>query len=283
MRFNGVKDLRSSQPIGASLQIGIKKGFQQRGIPDQKDRFHICTAHEVDGVKLHHPSFALFNQAPTNFRQAVRGVIVHSTAEECFNNQLSMQSYPKNHKGPRSHPQRFPVCSGNGEVAVRWDGQKTSDIKCPGRMCEYQADDCRACKVLSRFVFSIRWAEGSKFERLSSPLVKFTSRGYETTSNLLGFFEYIDTAAKSLGVNKYSLFGFPFIMTLTFRTNPERRSRYPVVTISPEIDVFDFLVRQRERMDLIATPMEALTDESQQDPQVIYEDVISVSGPVEEF
>lgn len=278
-KISGIAGLKAAQPIGATLQIGIKKGFQARGFPDQKDRFHITTVREVDNVKQHHPSFALFNTAPTNFRQSVRGVLVHSSIEQCFEHALSMQTFPKSYQGPRSHPQKLPVCRGNGEQAVRWDGNDFQNISCPGRMCEFQDDNCRACKPLSRFVFSIRWPEGSKFEKLSTPLVKFSTGAYGTTANLLGFFEYIDEAAKSLGAHQYSLFGMPFTLTLTFRTNAEKRSRYPVVTISPDSDVFSFLLNQQEKMNMIKH--EALTDESQNTPEVIHGDVVSISGPVE--
>ena len=142
-------------------------------------------------------------------------------------------------------------------------------------------------QYFSRFLFSIRWPPGSRFEHLSTPLVKFISRSYHTTRNLVGFFKYFNESAQSLGVQDASLFGLPFSLTLTKRTRAaaqkQDRRQFFVLTASPEIDIFAFLVSQRERLDLISArslPI-ALTDDTQTAPQVLLEDYRSVSGPGE--
>lgn len=277
--IQGVKDLRPRTPIGASLQISIRKNLEPRGMPDQKDRFHILTPREIDGVKRPHPAFGLFNNAPITHRQSIRGVMVHASASECFETSLALQTYPKGHTGERSHPTDAPVCKGNGVQAIRWDGQKYNDIPCPGKLCEY-SNMPNGCTIRAQFIFSLRWAPGSPFERLQTPMVKYATKGWESSSAILGFLEFVSHSAKSLGVTDYSLFGLPFTMTLQKRTNKKLKTKYYVVEITTDMDVFQFLSDQREKINLLQSQPrhETLQSPALTDDRVVYEDFNSI-GP----
>lgn len=277
-----IKDLHPREPIGACVTIGVKDS--QRGFPTGTDRWYIVNPREDAGVRALHPSFTGFNSAPPEARKVLRGNIMHSRMKDCFEYNLKAQVLP-GHKG---HPDKRPACVGDGVHARRWEGPGPDDffdIKCPNERCEFRHTTPPACKPFARFLFRLRWKDESP---LPTPLVKFTTGSWNTVANLVGFFEYLSNddpenpgIVQQLGIqDNYSLFGFPFVLTLQYQTKASAKSKFPVVHISPECDPVQFFMRQRGDIALIqgARPI-ALPDPEQQDNSLVYEDVQSISVP----
>ena len=269
-----IKDLEGREPIGACVTIGVKD--KARSFPTETDRWHIVNPREESGIRHAHPGFASFNSAPPDKRRVLRGNLVHSSRDECFEYNLKAQVLP----GKKAHPDKRPACTGDGVKATRWEGGAADEfmaIKCPNERCEYRQTTPPACKPFARFLFRLRWPDGIA---LPTPLVKFTTGSWNSTADLLGFFEYIDKVAKQLGLEKYSLFGLPFVITLQYQTKPSAQSRFPVIHISPEIDPVTFFMQQREQVRQLQQPtFEALPDPTQQSSDLVYEDVKIISVP----
>ncbi len=266
-----IKDLKGSEPIGACVTIGIKGA---RGFPTERDRWHIVVPREADGVRGYHPGFKGFNGAPAEQRHVLRGNLVHAHQSDCFEYYLRAQVLKD------AHPDRKPACSGNGVSAMRWEGPEPDnfmEIRCPAEHCEYRQCEPPKCKPFMRFLFRLRWKEGVG---LPTPLVKFTSGSWYTTSNFLGLFEYIDIVARQIGLKDYSLFGFPFTLTLMQVTKRSRKTKFPVVVVSADVDPVQFFKQQRQLLREVAEPMPmALTDEDQQKPALVYEDHKQINIP----
>lgn len=264
----GIDGLLPREPIGAAVTIGVKG---ERGFPVEKDRFHIAIpAQDADGRRPHHPAFAAFNAAAPEKRRIIRGNLVHASQAECFEHHLKAQVLSK------AHPDKRPACVGDGITAERWEGPEPDNmmqIKCPNERCEYRLSTPPKCKPWMRFLFRLRWSDGVA---LPTPLVKFTSGSWRTTANLLGFFEYLERTAKQLGI-KPNLFGVPFVLTLTEQTKASERTRFPVVTITPELDPIDFWAAQSQRLESIK-PLPALTDDTEQSAAVQFSDLQTIIG-----
>ena len=266
----GIKGLEGREPIAAAVTIGIKKGGS--GYPVERDRFHVVNPREADGVRALHPAFASFNAAGADNRKVLLGNLVHASQQACFEYQLKAQVIGS------AHPDRKPACVGDGIHAVRWEGPDPDDfmqIKCPNERCEFRLTEPPKCKPFARLLFRLRWQDGVN---LPTPLVKYTTGSWNTTANLLGFFEHIDRVARELGLEQYTLFGFPFILTLQDQTKASTKSRFPVVHISPEQDPVQFFMAQRQNIaqlqqqHLVALP-------ELQDTGEVYEDVQSINVP----
>lgn len=272
IRRDRIAGTEGREPVGVVLSAGIKKGGS--GFPIEKEHYHLVQPREDNGSRPHHPAFAAFNHAPSEKRRTIRGNLVHATREECFEGYLRNQTS----KQLGMHPNRMPYCQGDGVHAVRWMGEGAdnfADIKCPNEQCEYRLTTPPACKPFSRILFRLRWPEGNP---LPAMLCKYTSGGWYTYSNLLGFFEYLERTAAEIGLERYSLFGFPFTLTLTQQTKPSAKTRFPVTVITPEADPVEFFARQSEQLKLArATTYEALED--QREPAIEYEDVKSINVP----
>ena len=262
------------EPIGVVLTAGIKK--QGAGFPIEKEHYHLVQPREDNGRRPHHPAFAAFNAAPSEKRRTVRGNLVHGSKAECFEGYLRNQTS----KQLGMHPNRMPYCQGDGVHARRWMGDAADnfvDMKCPNDQCEYRLTTPAACKPFSRILFRLRWPDGNP---LPPMLCKYTSGGWYTYSNLLGFFDYLERSAKELGLAEYSLFGFPFTLTLVQQTKASAKTRFPVTVITPEADPVEFFARQAERLKLArGATFEAITDKSQQEPALEYEDVSQLAVP----
>lgn len=277
MNPQGIDGLEGREPIGAAVTIGIK--HKARGFPIEKDRFHIVAPRDVDGIRPHLPQFAPFNNAESEKRRVIRGNLMHRDRAKAFEHRLTMQSFPKGLPSPRSHPKMRPVCAGDGKIAVRWrqdeNGEIFDNIKCPNKLCEFRQMDPPACKPFARFLFRLRWPEGNP---LPTPLVKLTTRSWETTANLLGLFESLEAAAQELGVQNPTLYGFPFTLSLIERTKPSRKARYPVIVVSPDVDPVTFFLGQQERLQKLSGPSPlALPD--LQESETVYEDIKTVEVP----
>lgn len=271
-----IKDLRGNEPIGAALTIGIKGA---NGAPTERDRFHLVAPREDgSGRRPYLPQFGPFNGAKPEHRKFVRGYLVHGTRDECFQYQLL------NHKGPRgkAHPDNRPWCTGDGEHAERWMGGGPDDfqrIECPHDKCEFRAMTPPLCKPFSRLLFRVAWKDGSP---LPTPLVKFTTGAWSTTRNLLGLFDHIENSAREMGIESYSLFGFPFSLQLTEGTKRSSKSRFPVVIVSAETDVLSWLIAQQRQLSRLRAPppVAALTGPEEAADDVIAADYDLISAPI---
>lgn len=271
--YKDIKGLSGREPIGAVVSIGVKD--KNKGFPTQTDRFHIVQPKAENNVRPLHSAFASFNAAVPEKRQVIRGNLVHATMDECFEHHLKAQVLRK------AHPNKKPACVGNGIKATRWEGPGPDDfmeIKCLNELCEYRQTTPAKCKPFMRFLFRVRWQDGVNFP---TPLVKFTSGAWNTTANFLGFWEYMEGTAKQLGLTDYTLFGFPFILSLHRQTKPSAQQSFPVVTVSPEIDPVNFFMQQRSDIRQLSAdvPAIALTDQSEQAVDAVFEDVESISVP----
>ena len=268
----GIKGLEGREPVGAAVTIGVKHA--QRGFPTETDRWHVVNPREESGIRHLHPGFTSFNQAPPEKRKVLRGNIIHASASECFEYQLKAQVLTK------GHPDKKPACVGDGVNARRWAGPGPDDfidIKCPNERCEYRQTEPPKCKPFARFLFRLRWQDGIA---LPTPLSKFTTGSWNTVANLKGFFDHIEKTANQLGLEQYTLFGFPFVLTLQYQTKASAKSRFPVVHISPEEDPVTFFMRQRKNIaQLQSEHIIALPD--LQDTGEIYEDVKAINVPAE--
>lgn len=275
-KHQGIANLDGREPVGAVLSIGVKDS--QKGFPTETDRFHLVNPRENGGVRALHISFHQYNTAPAEKRKVIHGNIVHGTREECFEFYLKAQVISK------AHPNRMPCCVGDGEKATRWMGGTPDNFKtieCPHDKCEFRQTKPPLCKPFMRFIFRLRWDKSNGFAGIPELLVKFTSGAWSTTSNMKGFFEYIEKTAKELGMQQYTLFGFPFMMTLAYQTKPSDKSRFPVVTITPEADPVSFFMKQRENIRLLNSPASvpiAITSGEEQSIDVVYEDVKGIDG-----
>jgi hypothetical protein len=272
-----IEGLQGREPIGAVLTVGHKG---PKGNPEHTDRFYLVMPQEVDGVRAPHPAFKPFNEALPERRVTIKGNLVHAHMDECFEFNLRAQVLP----GLQAHPNKAAACSGDGAKARRWDGKEFKDIVCPNEKCQYRVsggDKPTPCKPWMRLLFRIRWADGSP---LPPMLVKFTSGSWNTVGFMLGFFEHIDVQAKNMGLEGYSLYGFPFSLTLTKK---KRRGEaggraFPIVQVTPEADVVEFLLAQQAKLKelgAVRRPM-ALLDVEQQDYSEQAADNRMISGPV---
>jgi len=263
VRPQGIDGLRGRPPIGVAVTAG-RKAPGGKGIIE-KDRFHIVYRRQnPDGVKELHPEFRAFNElrkdeqgrvlpGELEKRRVIRGNLVHARREQCFNWGLKAQILD------RQHPNKAPACMGNGVSAIRWMGPGPDDyqeIVCPGRQCEYQQVrrvgkyEVVSCKPWMQLIFQLRWRDGSK---MPTPLAIFTSKGWNTTANFYGhdedgtpggFFGQIEVAAAELGLKNFSLFGYPFMLTMREQTKPSERSRFAVIDVTPEMSPVEFFAAQ---------------------------------------
>ena len=268
-----IDGIKGREPVSAAVTIGVKD--RKRGFPIEKDRFHIVLPYEADGRREYHPSFGFFNQAPVDKRKLIMGNLVHASQEECFEYFLKAQVLGKG----KAHPNKRPACVGDGAMAVRWVGPGPDDFKsiaCPNEKCEYRLSTPPSCKPWMRFLFRLRWND----ERHPATLVKFTSGSWNTVANFKGFFDYLEKMAAELKISDFSLYGLPFTMTLVERTKASAQRRFPTVSISPDMDPVTWLQQRNAAMAALADPNYiALTDASQQDPDVVFQDMGVISKP----
>ena len=278
-RYGTIAGLVGPDPVGAVLTIGTKAA---NGAPTERDRFYLKSvfAQDVGGVlrKEPHPAFASFNSADPSKRKTIRGVIVHSSREDCFSYGLAAFKI----KGMASHPKKIPTCCGNGVEATRYFGKLADGgddfrtIVCANDLCPQRIGKIKECAPAMRFLFRINWNEGVTLPRI---LVRFVSKSWNTAKNFVGFMDYVDEQARAFGLTDYSLFGLPFVMTLTEKTNPEEKSRFPVVTITPEFDLQEFLVWQRKQLESfggkLALPA-GLSDPENSAPEIIAADFADI-------
>lgn len=253
-KYDHIEGITPREPVGAVLTIG-EKG--PTGAPIQNDRFFIKTPYEVtEGshrIRPRHPAFKSFNDADPELRKSIRGNIVHADAADAYHAQLRAQVLGSAWAAfPGGHPNRRPICEGDGIKATRLFGIKDGtedwrEIECPNRLCEFRQGKVKACKPFGRLYFRPRWKEGSTSPAL---LMKWATGSWNNVEALAGFFGYAIAQAKHLGIENPVLFGLPFVLTLARKSNAIERTSFPVVSISPDCDLIEFFMRQREQVRL---------------------------------
>lgn len=282
--FDHIAGLTGREPVGAALTIGIKG---PSGAPTNTDRFYFVLPHDEKRgeitVRPLHPSFSAYNDAEPKKRQMLRGNLVHANRAECFRHHLKAQVLPKPWL---AHPNKRPACLGDGAVAVRYHGTGKDGVDdfremvCPNDLCEFRQGDRKVCKPFAQLLFRPRWPDGVA---LPQPLTKLTTGSWNSTSALLGFFGYVESQARELGVENPSLYGLPFSLTLSRKTMPKRGAAFPVLSLSPDCDLIAFFLRQRADMaqlaasNRLALPPATLTDPDLEDPDVLASDSESIA------
>lgn len=274
-RYSGIAGLRPKEPIGAVLSIGRKTKDGKRIEPGSNDRFWLVLPDAAAGVRDLHPSFAAFNGLPADKRQSVRGMLVHVTRAECFEHHLTAQRLPRH----ESHPNDISTCTGDGTRATRWVGGQFRSITCPNQECEFRQGDAPLCKPFMRVLFRIEWPKDNPLPR---PLVKLTSRSWNSTASFLGLFGEVDRRATALGLTTYSLAGLRLLITLSRKTSRRDGGRaFPVLRPSLDCDLEEFLYAQHQRFQTIeAAPAAALTDREQVAPNMVSADYWTVTPGV---
>lgn len=276
--YSRIDGLLPREPVGAVLTIG-KKG--PSGAPVETDRFFFVSPQEAENrVRPPHPGFKAFNEAEPQHRQQIRGNLVHADRADAFEYHLSAQvlgeAWPQ---FPKAHPARRPICTGDGVRATRFYGiaeggaEDWREIECPNERCAFRQGDNKACKPFGRIYFRPRWPEGSK---LPTPLVKLTTHSWNSISSLVGFFDHVREQAENLRLLDWSLYGLPFLLTLSRKSQPGRQRAFPVLSISPETDLIRFFLAQRR--DLIEAGAEprllysGARDEAESSPDEVERD-----------
>lgn len=262
--FDGIAGTTGTEPIAASLTVGIKG---DRGFPVEKDRLHIMEPRQSgDGKRRVHPGFGWFASAPPAKRNTIQAVIVHDSWAECLEQHLSAWRLPGVDAPPAG-----PACQGDGVKAARWYGDKGADdrrsIPCPNEKCQYRTakpGQPVPCKPLTRLVARFVWpdetiaavrAAGS----LQDPNVvfRFQSGGWHTYKAILGLREAVDRAAVALGAvddqgrPAYSPLGLRFTLTLTEAKGNAggTATKFPTVYAALLTSAPDFIVQSRTNAD----------------------------------
>lgn len=176
------------------------------------------------------------------------------------------------------HPNRKPCCEGDGNIATRWMGGAKDNFRqivCPNDRCEFaqkiEGEQKPPCTPSMEFLFLLCWP----FEKdLPSMLCRFDSHSWRTTQNFVGFFNHITTTAAKLGLENYSLFGYPFEIRLGEETQPSEKKKFPVSYITPTMDPMEFFAMQRTRHRLLAEPVATpilIEAEIEEEPTVLPE------------
>lgn len=273
-----IKGLTAREPVGVVATIGHKG---DRGQPVDTDRFFLVlpTAEKVGSTEIRrpHPEFRAFNEADPERRQMLKGTLVHLEVAQCWEYHLKAQVLP----GLAAHPSRAPHCTGDGTAARRWDGAEFRDIPCPNELCQFrQGQGKKACGAFGRVLFRLRWADGVRMPQL---LCKLTTQSWHSVAALQGFFGYTQAQAALLG-GPLGIYGVPFSITLSRKTNAKRGQAFPVLSVSVDGDLQGFFVQRAAALrsstdyQLAAqTPRAALTDGEQQAAQ--YLDAATIEPP----
>lgn len=279
MDFRGIVGLEGKEPVGAVLTIGTKSA--DKGFPTDRDRFYIKVPDSSNDVRVNHPSFGAFNAAAPELRRSVRGVLVHASESECFEWHRKAQKLPP----PFQNHSKLPACTGDGKQAKRLallmpeKTVKHLDMPCTNELCQYaQAPNDRtppACKPWARLLFQPVW----QTDKLPTPLMKFVTQSWHSISAIVGFFDYIREQAALCGIENPNLFGLSFEITLTEKSSPERKTKFPVIRITPTVQVQAFLIQQAQRIGQLAERRQyvALLDAPERDPVVLAADHETVS------
>lgn len=284
--IRGIEGLRPREPVFAVLRVGRKS---ESGAPIDRDRFFFASPVErnatFQGSKgpyqsvfrpLHaHPQFQQFHGRTPEHRRSIKGVLIHGTAEDCWGYNLGAQELPA--PWPK-HPNRAPACQGTNKVALRYFGSERPSgfekaevgadgygrIPC-GDACPYRQrgpNKGPLCKPKGRLLFRLFTKD------LPACIVKLNTQSWFTVQSIQGFFEHVELqAATLLGGELPNLFGLPFFLRLEERSTPV--GTFPVMTMTPAVDLQDWLLGQRQRLAALqgksAPPPVRLSDPEEQD------------------
>ena len=279
----------TAQVVGACLSLGVKPEGR-KGWPEEKDRFHIVMAKtrergEGKGkieYRPHDPRFAAFNTADLETRRVFYAMLCYHREEECWHPSYGMYRFPKGDL-PNPKTKRF-ACTGNGTDAERWlDGEATM-IKGCGEGCPYRQGDTPPCRPRSRFWFMPRWlpSQGKAFARympdasvtmlLERPIMRLATQAREARDTFAGMLQTVRDQAKPLG-GISSLYGLPFVMTLSHKTNPDKKTSWHEVTFTLGGDWFEWLKWQAGEFKQLkgAPPLVALgsASDAELDPEKV--------------
>jgi hypothetical protein len=279
-QYDHIEGLEGREPVGAVLTIGIKG---PKGAPVENDRFFFVSPFENEkGVRPQLPRFSTFNEAEPVHRQQITGAFQHHRIEDAFEFYLRAQVLGGKHPTP---PRRRPACQGDGEKATRYHGEDDSgeddwrEIDCPNELCEFRLGDAKRCKPMARLYFMPYWERG----KLPNPVTKWTSRSWNSVSNLVGFFDHIRAQALGLGMGDFSIYGLTFTLTLGRKTNAKLKRSFPVVSISPNISLVEFFMGQRQMIEAAGGKLQlaaGTTSEVEQSEDVIDADFDSITPGV---
>ena len=278
MDFRGIHGLQGKEPVGAVLTIGTKSA--DKGFPTDRDRFYVKVPDSSNNVRVNHPAFSVFNGAAAELRRSVRGVLVHAAEAECFEWHRKAQKLPL----PFQNHSKLPACTGDGKKAKRLallpdKRVEHVEMPCPNDLCQFaQAPNERTppcCKPWARLLFQPIWQS----DKLPTPLMKFTTQSWHSISAIVGFFDYIREQAGLCGVQNPQLFGLLFEMMLMEKSSPERKTKFPVIRITPTVQIQAFLLGQMQRGQQLAQGRQyvALLDAPEQDPDVLAADHAQVN------
>lgn len=250
-KSKGLGDLfHAREPIGAALSVGRKDAA--RGFPTDTDQFFIVSPHEMDGKRGLHPHFDAWNKLPPERRRVFRGAFVHAERSGAYDERYQAQRLPG-----KAHPQKRPVCVGDGQTAIRWTGGADDDFRemvCPGERCEFRqrvSDNKPPCGPRLRFLFRPL----SDDPRFPAPMMKLESGGLAAGGSFKGFFQHVEEQARLLGADNFTYYGLPFVLSLSMKKREggkDSARRYPVVEISLDGDLQKFLLAQRANQLAIA-------------------------------
>ena len=276
--IRGIKGVEGYDPIQFAASLGLR--LTANGPPREKDRIHLVYPRDQGGIRPHHASFREWNVLPPkdhqsylkelDRRQLIHCNLVHSTEEECFQWKLSAQVLGKPHPVPPGR--RRPACTGNGVKAIRFVGPGPDDfkeIRCPNEKCEFRQKregEPTPCGPWMRLIFRINWVDPKC--PMPKLIGKFSSGGWETTNNAVGFFKRIKEIAQGIGIQKPNLMGLPFTMARIDVKKPGQGFKYPVMTFGFDEDIVGFLQQSQLRQlppGEVVPAIEDLSDSLTQD------------------
>ena len=170
--------------------------------------------------------------------------------------------------GPHSHPRNGPSCYGDGKRAMRWfndnhmeNGGEYREIECPDDKCQF----AQTCKPRLALHFRVRWSALDAEKKVSwqSPIVRYVTSSWHTNQKFQSMINLVTDQSKQLGVENFSWYGFPFIMTSETESKIKNgvTHTFPVVRFAPEGDLVAWFARQAEMRAQLSTapPMRALS------------------------
>lgn len=311
MSFTGIRGLESRAPLAVAVSLGVKG---PSGNPEDTRRFFVVNARANgkgrEAVRALHPDFASFNArylppprpddgataevfraweerrdtaAAARVKHAAKCSVINGTLIHAGRESVHIQLSAYKLKG-HEHPKGAPSCEGDGVKARRWIDGDYRPIVCPNEMCPHRVRGVKPpdCKPFGLLVFQLR------FESLPNLPAKFSTGAWESCANLQGFFDDLDRQSRELGVEQPNYYGLPFKLQITERSNAEKRTKWPVVSIvadfKPGQTLQGFLLRQQSDMRQLRDERRLLsvrsaTDEAE-DEDAISDDLLALSPGV---
>lgn len=290
-RYDHIEGMEGKVPVGCQIAIGLKlaNGNIQ---PGSNDRFYVKVA-AADrpgkaGVRVLHPAFEAYNNAPKDRRQVMYGNFVHAEQSAAWTHQL--MAYVLGKRDGRdwpAHPRRKPSCVGDGVKATRYFGEHGEDdfreIACPHHACPFYGTDCKA---FGRVYFRPDWA-ALGFPNLPPILARWETRSPQNVDAWVGFWKYIQEQAQAWGLPGLSAYAIPFAMSIQRKTNPAEKSNYPIISVSVNGDLLRIIHAQRKAIQaaggVLALPAFAgAEDDEENAPDALAESWAELSpGPIE--